>query len=172
MVLPLAEAMGGCAKPNCGNRAAIHRHHRAHEALWFGPWAHRRGEPKWEAFCRRYADFREEDIVHICAPHHAEIHSIYDRIITEDIATTGLNLYLYSWRQASILMDKLRVTCAQWLVTDTPGIDSGIYEQTRMLRRSLLNRDSDSPPTRGQELLLTGRKERFRKKKRSKRRKP
>lgn len=129
-----------CTKPNCGHRAPLNRHHKAHEALWLGAWAHRSQEAQWKAFVKRYYEYREEDIVRICLPHHAEIHAIYDEIIAEDLALVGLPLYLYSWSQGRRLMRKLRAACDQWLLDDTPGIDSEVYEQTKKLRRSLLKK--------------------------------
>lgn len=135
----------GCAKPQCkwlGH--PLHRHHRGHQKLWFGPWAHRSREPQWKAFVARYYEFRQEDVCLICDNHHAEIHSIYDRIIAEDMAATGLPLYLYSWKQGKILMSKLEAACAQWLHQVTPGIDSKLYGQTkRLLRRAHRKRAED-----------------------------
>lgn len=170
-VLPLSTAGGGCAKPSCGNRAAIHRHHRSHEALWFGPFAHRAGEPKWQQFCDRYHEFREEDIVRICAAHHAEIHSIYDQIIQEDQAKTGLQLYLYKWKQAEILMRKLRAACAVWLQQQTPGIDGDVYEKTKALRRSLAAKAAAKkiPSKEGHKRLAEERGQKLRRKKRRRR---
>ena len=170
--LPLAEAVSGCTKPSCTHRAATHRHHRAHEALWFGPFAHRRGEPRWEAFVLRYHEFRSEDVVNICAAHHAEIHAIYDKIIAEDTAGTGLRLYLYSWKQANVLMEKMRLACAEWLLQATPGLDSDIYERSKKLRRGLLQSRAKkkTEPSEGKERLLKERRQRFSRKKR--RRKP
>jgi hypothetical protein len=138
--LPLAGATVCCAKPDCGLRAAIHRHHKAHEALWLGPWAHRASEPRWQEFVARYHEFREADIVRLCAPHHAEIHARYDRVISDDVARVGLPLYLYSWAQAERLMDKLRSACEAWLLRETPGIDSDEYGRTKALRRRILKR--------------------------------
>lgn len=174
MPLPLANAEG-CTKPNCGHRAALNRHHRGHEALWFGPFAHRATEAKWQLFIERYKAFREEDIVRICIFHHAEIHSIYDKIINEDIQITGLALYLYSWRQAEALMRKLRRACAEWLKRETPGLDPDSYESSKALRRSLLQRDAEAqfPTVEGHERLARERREKLRRKKRqSQRRKP
>lgn len=165
MVLPLAEARGGCAKPHCANRAAIHRHHRANEALWLAPFAHRRGEPKWEQFVARYYRFEEEDIVRLCANHHAEIHSLYDAIIKEDLEQTGLRLYLYSWKQAQILMQKLANTCAVWLLVETSGIDPDSYERTKKLRRSLLAKQA-KPKSEGHKRLAKERGKKLRRKRR------
>lgn len=103
-----------------------------------GAWAHRTQEAKWKAFVKRYYEYREEDTVRICLPHHAEIHSIYDEIIAEDMAIVGLPLYLYSWKQGRLLMQKLRDTCNIWLRQKTPGIDSDTYERTKKIRRKLL----------------------------------
>src|SRR5215204_1003733 len=130
MVKPAIGLAGlrGCSKPNCRLRAPLNRHHRRHEAIWLSAWAHRRGEPKYREMVARYWEFRSEDIVVICLNHHAEIHMTYDTIIAEDMAKTGLPLYLYSWRQAKILMDKLDTACALWLLAETPGVDSRIYE--------------------------------------------
>jgi hypothetical protein len=141
-ILPLGSLVGGCAKPDCGHRAPLNRHHKAHEALWLGAWAHRGQEPQWQRFIARYHEFREEDCVKLCLPHHAEIHSVYDEIIASDIARTGLPLYLYSWKQARILMKQLHEACETWLLQPSPGIDSDTYESTKKLRRALLKRQA------------------------------
>lgn len=158
---------GGCRKPNCGHRAPLNRHHKAHEALWLGAWAHRGSEPKWKAFVKRYYEYREEDTVRICLPHHAEIHSIYDAIIADDIAQTGLRLYLYSWKQARILMRRLTDACDQWLVTETPGVDSEIYEATKKMRRKLLHKKARRkyPQTDGQQKTARKRGKKLRREK-------
>lgn len=138
-VLPLSR-VGGCRKPSCTHRAPINRHHRAHEALWLTSWAHRHKEPKFQEFVRRYYEFREEDIVRICMPHHAEIHSIYERIVEEDRLRTGRPLYMYSWAQMRRLSIALRDACARWLLEETPGIDPAVYEKTKRLRRTLIRK--------------------------------
>lgn len=163
--LPLAEVSGGCTKPNCGHRAALNRHHKAHEALWLGAWAHRGLEPKWRAFVKRYYEFRPEDTVRVCLPHHAEIHSIYDEIIADDMAKTGLPLYLYSWKQGRILMQRLTNACEAWLFQETPGIDSVVYEQTKRVRRKLLKQRARRrhPPQDRQKTLASTRSKKLRK---------
>jgi len=128
----------GCVKPECGLRTPLNRHHKRHEALWFNAWAHRQHEPKWQEFVKRYHEFRPEDTVVICLRHHAEIHSMYDRIIQEDRKLLGLPLYRYSWKQGTRLMDKLEAVCEEWLKQKTKGIDSAQYDRTKKLRRRLL----------------------------------
>jgi hypothetical protein len=132
-----------CAKPRCEwLGASLHRHHRKHEALWLAPWARRQSEVQWRAFVRRYKEFRPEDVVLICEHHHAEIHSIYDQIIADDCAKTGLPLYLYSWKQGRVLMRRLEEACKEWLQHPTSGIDSKIYGATRRLRWALLKKEA------------------------------
>lgn len=133
----------GCMKPSClWNHAPLHRHHKRHQALWLGPWAHRGAEPQWNKFVARYHEFREADIVVLCSFHHAEIHSIYDKIIAEDSAKLALPLYLYSWAQGRRLMDKLEAECLRWLGTETPGIDPANYGATRRLRWRILRKEA------------------------------
>lgn len=144
MKLPVAlsgVAVEGCAKPNCKwNRAPLHRHHKRHQALWFGPWAWRGAEKAWRQFVQRYNEYRPKDIVRLCSYHHAEIHSIYDVIILSDVARLQRSLYKYTWPQGHRLMRKLEDACDEWLKKETPGIDSEIYGSTRMLRRKLLKK--------------------------------
>jgi hypothetical protein len=143
--LPPGVSLGevkGCAKPKCVLRAPLNRHHRRHEALWLSVWAHRGKEPKYRALVKRYHEFREEDWERICECHHAEIHLIYDMVIADDMARTGLPLYLYSWKQANILMDKLEQACLTWLALETPGIDSKLYERTKKMWRGLQNKQA------------------------------
>lgn len=168
----LAGASDGCAKPGCTLRAPINRHHKAHEALWFGAWARRADEPQWRAFVKRYYEYREEDTARICLPHHAEIHSIYDAIIADDMARTGLPLYLYSWKQGKILMERLREACDAWLLLETPGIDSALYERRKHARRKILKKKAQKlyPATPSQEEEAALRRQKFKREKRRRKR--
>jgi len=105
--------------------------------------------------------------VRICLPHHAEIHSRYDEIIADDMARTGLPLYLYSWKQGKILMGRLTDACNSWLLATTPGIDSDIYEQTKRLRRGVLKRKArkNHPKSEGQQVVAKKRGRKLRKRK-------
>lgn len=78
----------------------------------------------------------------LCANHHAEIHSIYDEVIAADRQHTALPLYLYSWKQARILMRKLEAACDVWLRRESPGIDSELYGRTRQLRWQRLAKEA------------------------------
>lgn len=137
-----------------------------------GAWAHRGQEPKWKAFVKRYYEYREEDIVRICLPHHAEIHSIYDAIIADDMARTGLPLYLYSWKQGKILMRRLTDACAEWLTQETPGIDHKIYEATKKTRRGRLRKNArrNYPRSKKQKETATARGQKIRREKKRRRR--
>jgi hypothetical protein len=106
--------------------------------MWIGVWrSRRRGEKKFEDFCKRYRAFMAEDIGHICDMHHAEIHEVYDRIISEDKKRTGLPLSKYSWTQANRLMDKLERAYYKWLKEQTPGIFPRQLDARRRVRRLL-----------------------------------
>jgi len=110
--------------------------------MWLNAWAHRSGQERWEEFRRRYYEFRPEDVVRICRNHHAEIHSIYDKIIQDDTAKLQRPLYKYTWAQGHRLMQKLEIACSQWLTQETPGIDSQVYSETKRLRISLLKKEA------------------------------
>lgn len=135
-----------CAKPGCtvASHNRLQRHHKAHQKMWFGVWGkRRRGEEKWRLFIERYYKFLPIDIVLLCDRHHAEIHSIYDKIIANDrAAQTGLPLHKYSWTQAERLMGKLIKACDDWLKKETPGIDSATFGETRRVYQSMLNREA------------------------------
>lgn len=167
-------AVKGCSKPNCGLAAPINRHHKKHEALWLHVWAHRAAEhePQYKEFIKRYHEYREEDIVRICMDHHAEIHMIYDLIIAKDTADTGIPLYLYSWKQARILMQKLENACLIWLQQESPGIDSRIYEANKEMWRGLQKKSARRRNKRGPAAALVVRKKKWQaaKKRRRKRR--
>ena len=142
-VVGLADARG-CQKPGCSG-TPLNRHHRRHEALWFGVWAWRHKQEgalrkKWKDFIDRYHEFREEDTELVCEDHHAEIHSIYDKIIAEDKARLGRALQHYTWPQAEALMRKLERACDKWLKKRTPGISSLRYGQQKKARRAVLNK--------------------------------
>jgi hypothetical protein len=123
---------GGCQKPNCESSGTLHRHHKRHEALWLGIWSgRRRTETKWKEFVNRYYSFVPEDCVILCANHHAEIHNIYDKIISHDRRQTGRRLSKYTWPQAEKLMDKLERACIEWLAQQTPGIDYHTFKRER-----------------------------------------
>jgi transposase-like protein len=123
------KVLRGCTKPNCQTGSyTLNRHHKKHEAMWRGIWAaRRRGEPAWEAFLKRYHEYRAEDIVLICVSHHAEIHAIYDQIIRQHIQLVGKSLAKFSWTEARALMAELEKTCMKWLREETPGISSKKY---------------------------------------------
>lgn len=123
-----------CAKPQCGVDR-LQRHHRAHEALWFGVWAQKRArEKKWKAFIKRYHEFRIEDTVLLCERHHAEIHSIYDRIIEQEKLRVGRVLHWFTWPEAEALMQKLKEACDEWIVRETPGMAPGELKHRRYWR--------------------------------------
>lgn len=171
--ISLSDVDAGCSKPECGHRAPCNRHHKSHEALWLGAWAHRGVEPKWIAFVERYYEFREEDCVKICLPHHAEIHALYDEIIADDVARTGIPLYLYSWKQGEILMTRLRTACDLWLQSPSPGLDSAEYERNKKLRRALLKRRARRrhPQKEGHRALAAQRGDKLKREKKRRRRK-
>jgi hypothetical protein len=139
----------GCTKPNCGLRAPLNRHHRAHQALWIGVWAWRHGEKRFRSFIQRYHEFRSEDTVLICQDHHAEIHMIYDSIIASDVVGRGKPLSQYSWKQARILMEKLEIACSEWLLLETGGIDSRVYEKLKKMHRGLAKARAKRKKSRG-----------------------
>lgn len=106
--------------------------------MWIGVWrSRRRGEKKFEDFCKRYRAFMAEDVEYICDKHHAEIHEVYDKIIAEDKKRTGLPLSKYSWVQANKLMDKLERAFSRWLSTQTPGIFPRQLDARRRVRKLL-----------------------------------
>jgi hypothetical protein len=126
----------GCRKPNCRRSGTLHRHHRRHEAMWFGIWASRRAnDEQYQSLVNRYHEFREEDIVWLCEEHHAEIHHIYDQLIRDFKITVGKGLYRFSWDEASRLMDKLDAACKKWLETHTPGFDKDKLNKIRARRQ-------------------------------------
>jgi hypothetical protein len=132
-----------CAKPSCEvvSHTRLQRHHKRHPKMWFGIWAkRRRGETRFKEFIERYNMFLPEDVTLICDEHHAEIHSIYDEIITKDRAQTQTSLTSYTWVQATRLMNKLEAACNEWLKKQTAGIDSGAFGETRNLRRAILKK--------------------------------
>ncbi len=135
-----------CAKPSCSvaSHARLQRHHKAHAKMWFGIWAkRRRGEEKFARFIERYNQFLPVDVVLICDRHHAEIHSIYDKIIANDCtAQTGIPLSKYSWVQAERLMGKLIEACDKWLQKETPGMDSETFGNTRKVYQSILRKEA------------------------------
>lgn len=91
--------------------------------MWFGVWdKRRRGEPRFAAFVRRYYEYRSEDIGLLCAPHHAEVHLLYDAIIRADRRRTGRPLARYTWPMAEQLMQKLVQAYERWLDRETPGV--------------------------------------------------
>lgn len=138
-----------CAKPGCqeASHAHLQRHHKGHQAMWLGIWAsRRRGETKFADFVIRYHLFLPADVVLICDSHHAEIHSIYDKIINEDRARTGASFSRYSWRQAEMLMAKLIVACDDWLEKESPGLDSNRFSETRSVYKSLLRKGARRRP--------------------------
>lgn len=67
----------------------------------------------------------------LCPRHHAEIHSIYDELITADKWLVGRPLSYYSWRQAERLMSQLEAACDKWLKEETPGIDPKTFADNR-----------------------------------------
>ena len=132
-----------CAKPGCSvaSHTRLQRHHKRHPAMWLGIWAsRRRGEKRWEEFIARYYKFLPEDVVLICDSHHAEIHSLYDKLITKDRAHTQIAFSKYSWVQAVCLMNKLEQLCNEWLKRESPGISSSSYSETRKVYKSVLRR--------------------------------
>jgi hypothetical protein len=92
--------------------------------MWIGIWiGKRRGEPEYEALLRRYWEFRPGDIVLVCEWHHAEIHKIYDRVISEFRHKIGKPLRLASWEEAEELMQLLEQVCEAWIEQESPGYD-------------------------------------------------
>ena len=91
--------------------------------MWFGVWdKRRREEERFVAFVRRYHEYRSEDIGLLCAPHHAEVHLLYDRIIQVDRRRTGRPLARYTWAMAEHLMAELVQAYNTWLQRETPGV--------------------------------------------------
>lgn len=142
-----------CAKPSCpvASHSRLQRHHKGHQRMWFGIWASRRkGEKRWQAFVARYNRFDPRDVVLICENHHAEIHSIYDKIIANDrAAQTNIPLSQYNWTQAIRLMAKLTAACGKWLQKETPGIDSASFGETRKVYQSMLKKNACRAQRRG-----------------------
>jgi hypothetical protein len=108
--------------------------------MFIGVWAsRRRGEEKWQQFLDRYHNFLSEDVVELCAHHHAAIHQIYDRIIQADVAKVERPLSQYTWRQAERLMDRLKGVCLEWLCSESSGIDPIAFTNRRHKRRARKN---------------------------------
>jgi hypothetical protein len=111
-----------CAKLKCRTRDfVLHRHHKGHQYMFVKVFAWRVGTPQYDAFVRRYFEYRDEDCVRICASHHREIHEKYDAIIQWDMQKLGKRLHHYTWTQAEALMDKLITQCNDWLEKRTKG---------------------------------------------------
>lgn len=72
---------------------------------------------------RRYKSFNPIDWVEICQEHHEEAHHLYGTIIMRAIRRNGyLPIHKWTWKQAEVLMQELRVYCAAWLLRTTPGM--------------------------------------------------
>jgi hypothetical protein len=126
---------GGCQKPNCKFNGIVHRHHTKHPAMWFGIWSsRRRHEEKFQEMIEQYYKFAPADCVILCPEHHAEIHRIYDRIISKDRRLLNKPLAKYSWPQAEALMGKLHRKCMTWIAKETPGIDPRDLDKQRALK--------------------------------------
>ena len=105
--------------------------------MWLGVWAGKRaGEERWKKFVRRYWSYHPDDCRNLCVNHHAEIHSIYDDIIAEDLAKTGRRLVDYTWSMADKLMDKLEAAFNVWIKIQSKGISSKSYGKNKKARRT------------------------------------
>jgi hypothetical protein len=120
-----------CKKPGC-KKARRHRHHRGHEFLFAIRWQAILEDPslanyfkdadKIAEWVKRYWSFHHDDIVDLCANHHAEIHLIYDRYIMAHNRKKGYRLDLYSYQDAVELRDLLRAVCDEWLKKESKGV--------------------------------------------------
>lgn len=121
-----------CAKPGCSN-PRLQRHHKKHEYIWVAVWVKRRmGEPRFQAFSRRYWSFDDRDIVRICARHHVEVHAAYTRIIDQHIVkNSNPLLHTWTWKEADALMKDLEEYCDKWLKKKTPGLNTKSYKRKR-----------------------------------------
>lgn len=91
--------------------------------MFVNQWLWRFGQDRYTAFVRRYYEFREEDVVHICSKHHREIHELYDPIIVKHCKRFRKPIADFTWPEAEVLMATLVSRCNQWLKRQTKGSD-------------------------------------------------
>lgn len=118
--------------------------------MFFGVWAWRDGEPRWESFKERYNQFHPNDIVVLGQNHHAEVHVLYDVIISNHMVVSGRSLANYSWAQAEHLMDCLEAAFKAWVVVETPGFQANRLSAMRRSYAKSKNRRQPSKTTRKQ----------------------
>lgn len=97
--------------------------------MWLKHFRHKKRTKRFKEFRERYYKYLKTDCTEICSWHHAEIHAIYLRIISAQVTLVAhsrgqpTKCSSWSWEEAEVLMEKLRIVCDQWLLTQTPGID-------------------------------------------------
>lgn len=110
-----------CQKKGCKG-PGFHRHHRGHEFLFVHRWVGTKEKQK-AAFIRRYWKFLERDIVRICPEHHAEVHLDLDVEILNHFREAKKGIDHFTYKDAMVLVKKLRKYTDQWLERETPGVD-------------------------------------------------
>lgn len=100
-------------------------------------WVSRFSGLDWfEDMVERYHEYNPDDIVYICAAHHAEVHKLYDKIIRRDMVQRRIaSLYSYSRSMGEQLMDEMHKACMEWLQKETPGLDPETFSRDRRTRR-------------------------------------
>lgn len=116
------------------NGMHLDRHHVRSQKLFVHHFSHRKSR-RYVEFAKRYHAFRDEDIVRLCREHHDEVHSLYWTIIGKHTWKLKLPLRMFSWRQASILMDDLEVHFYQWLERKSKQKVSGIRTLLKAVQR-------------------------------------
>jgi hypothetical protein len=118
--------------------------------MFFGVWSWREGQPRWESFKKRYEEFHPDDIVVLGQNHHAEVHVLYDVIISNHMVAAGRSLTNYSWAQAEHLMDCLEAAFNAWVVEETPGFQAKRLSAMRRSYPTSKNRRAPSKTTKKQ----------------------
>lgn len=90
--------------------------------MWLKHFRHKKRTKKYQSYRLRYYEYRPEDVVELCRPHHTEVHAGYLKIIAKHALRLG-RCRDWSWAQAEALMTELRAYCAIWLKLKTPGLD-------------------------------------------------
>jgi hypothetical protein len=118
-----------CEKVSCTTGSfKLHRHHMASEKMFLDVLHGRYHDQKWyQQLTSNYYAFREKDVVHICEPHHAEIHHRYNKLVGKYIRANGPP---QNWtkRQAENLMSILRAECQRWLRAKSAGYKGGFKQ--------------------------------------------
>lgn len=115
-----------CVKPGKCKSKSIHRHHVRHQHLFVKAFFRSHpekpeGGAKYDAFKRRYEEFREEDTEYLCDWHHAEIHYEYDEIIADHLRLRNVPLEDWTWKQAEALMTDFERRYRKWVEKKTRG---------------------------------------------------